>query len=121
MLPNSKEILDRLDKLQEKKNTLMKEYSSSKYAMDELYKIRKTTESTWVRRWRDKSSSLFSFYLSYLFSILRIPHYHFLIFVFALFFFQRCFTTSNLASMDSSLTECITSSQVYSPAYLNFF
>ncbi len=42
-------------------------------------------------------------------------------FVFALFFFQRCFTTSNLASMDSSLTECITSSQVYSPAYLNFF
>ena len=46
---------------------------------------------------------------------------HFLVFVFALFFFQRCFTTSNLASMDSSLTECITSSQVYSPAYLNFF
>ena len=42
-------------------------------------------------------------------------------FVFALFFFQRCFTTSNLASIDSSLTECITSSQVYSPAYLNFF
>lgn len=46
---------------------------------------------------------------------------HFLVFVFVLFFFQRCFTTSNLASMDSSLTECITSSQVYSPAYLNFF
>ena len=46
---------------------------------------------------------------------------HFLVFLFALFFFQRCFTTSNLASMDSSLTECITSSQVYSPAYLNFF
>ena len=40
-LPNSKDILDRLDKLQEKKNTLMVEYSSSKSAMDELYKIRK--------------------------------------------------------------------------------
>ena len=40
-LPNSKDILDRLDNLQEKKNTLMQEYSSSKSAMDELYKIRK--------------------------------------------------------------------------------
>ena len=40
-LPNSKDILDRLDKLQEKKNTLMQEYSSSKSTMDELYKIRK--------------------------------------------------------------------------------
>ena len=40
-LPNSKEILDRLDKLQEKKNTLIQEYSSSKSTMDEPYKIRK--------------------------------------------------------------------------------
>jgi len=40
-LPNSKDILDKLDKLQEKKNTLMQEYSSSKSTMDELYKIRK--------------------------------------------------------------------------------
>ena len=40
-LPNSKDILDRLDNLQEKKNTLMQEYSSSKTTMDELYKIRK--------------------------------------------------------------------------------
>lgn len=40
-LPNSKNILDRLDKLQEKKNTLMQEYSSTKYTMDELYQIRK--------------------------------------------------------------------------------
>lgn len=40
-LPNSKDILDKLDKLNEKKNTLMKEYSSSKSAMDELYKIRR--------------------------------------------------------------------------------
>lgn len=40
-LPNSKGILDKLDKLQEKKNTLMQEYSSSKSTMDELYKIRK--------------------------------------------------------------------------------
>lgn len=40
-LPNLKNILDRLDKLQEKKNALMQEYSSSKATMDELYKIRK--------------------------------------------------------------------------------
>ena len=40
-LPNSKNILDRLDELSEKKNTLMQEYSSSKNTMDELYKIRK--------------------------------------------------------------------------------
>jgi len=40
-LPNSRYILDKLDKLQEKKNTLMQEYSSSKTTMDELYKIRK--------------------------------------------------------------------------------
>ena len=40
-LPNSKNILDRLDNLQEKKNTLMQEYSSSKSTMDELYQIRK--------------------------------------------------------------------------------
>ena len=40
-LPNSKDILERLDNLQEKKNILMKEYSSSKSTMDELYKIRK--------------------------------------------------------------------------------
>lgn len=40
-LPNSKNILDRLDKLQKKKNTLIQEYSSSKSTMDELYKIQK--------------------------------------------------------------------------------
>ena len=40
-LPNSKDILAELDKLQEKKNTLMQEYSSSKSTMDELYQIRK--------------------------------------------------------------------------------
>ena len=40
-LPNTKEILTRLNKLQEKKNTLMQEYSSSKSTMDKLYKIRK--------------------------------------------------------------------------------
>ena len=40
-LPNSKDILDRLDKLQEKKNTLTQKYSSSKSTMDELYEIRK--------------------------------------------------------------------------------
>ena len=40
-LPNSKDILAVLDKLQEKKNTLMQEYSSSKSIMNKLYKIRK--------------------------------------------------------------------------------
>ena len=40
-MPNSRDILNRLDKLQEKKNTLMQEYSSSKSTMYELYKIRK--------------------------------------------------------------------------------
>ena len=40
-LPNSKDILDKLDKLQEKKNTLIQEYSSTKSTMDELYQIRK--------------------------------------------------------------------------------
>ena len=39
--PNSRCILDKLDKLQEKKNTLIQKYSSSKTTMDELYKIRK--------------------------------------------------------------------------------
>ena len=37
----TRDILDRLDKLQEKKNTFMQEYSSSKSTIDELYKIRK--------------------------------------------------------------------------------
>ena len=40
-LPDSKDILNKLDKLQEKKNTLMQEYSSTKSTMDELYQIRK--------------------------------------------------------------------------------
>ena len=40
-LPNPKNILSKLDKLQEKENTLMQEYSSSKSTMDKLYKIQK--------------------------------------------------------------------------------
>ena len=40
-LPDSKDILSKLDKIQEKKNTLMQEYSSTKSTMDELYHIRK--------------------------------------------------------------------------------
>lgn len=40
-LPNSKDILTKLDKLQEKKNTLMQEYYSTKSAMDEFCQIRK--------------------------------------------------------------------------------
>ena len=37
----------------------MQEYSSTKSTMDELYQIQRTMEFTWVRRWRDKASSLF--------------------------------------------------------------
>jgi len=51
-MPNSKDLLDQLDKLQEKKNTLMQEYSSSKSMTNELYKIRKNY-GVWVRKWRD--------------------------------------------------------------------
>ncbi|MDO5015393.1 MAG: relaxase/mobilization nuclease domain-containing protein, partial [Clostridia bacterium] len=43
-MPNSKQIFEELEKLNEKKNTLMQEYSSSKTEMDELYKIRKNYE-----------------------------------------------------------------------------
>ena len=40
-LLNTKETLSKLDELQEKKNTLIQEYSSTKSTMDELYQIRK--------------------------------------------------------------------------------
>ena len=43
-LPNTKKILTQLDLLQEKKNTLFQEYSSTKSYMTELYKIRKNYE-----------------------------------------------------------------------------
>ena len=43
-LPDTKEILIELDALQEKKNTLMKEYSASKNNMDDLFIIRKNFE-----------------------------------------------------------------------------
>ncbi|WP_433031326.1 hypothetical protein [Treponema pectinovorum] len=43
-LPNSKDILEELDSLYEKKNTLMQEYSSAKTDMKELYQIRKNYE-----------------------------------------------------------------------------
>ncbi len=43
-LPKSRDILSKLDELQEKKNTLMNEYSSSKSMMNELYKISKNFE-----------------------------------------------------------------------------
>ena len=49
----------------------------------------RTMEFIWVRRWRDKSSSLFSFYLSYLFSIFADSTLSF--FVFSLFFCNRYF------------------------------
>ena len=43
-MPNSKEIFDKLEKLNEKKNTLMQEYSSAKTDMKKLYQIRKNYE-----------------------------------------------------------------------------
>ena len=43
-LPDTKEILNELDALQEKKNTLMKEYSESKTNIDDLFIIRKNFE-----------------------------------------------------------------------------
>lgn len=43
-LPNSKEILKKLDSLHKKKNTLMQEYSSAKSHIKELYQIRKNYE-----------------------------------------------------------------------------
>ena len=39
-----KDILNELDLLHEKKNTLMQEYSSTKTDMNELYQIRKNYE-----------------------------------------------------------------------------
>ena len=43
--PKSKDILAKLDTLQEKKNTLMDEYPSAKTDMDELFRIRKNYET----------------------------------------------------------------------------
>lgn len=43
-LPDTKDILNQLDLLYEKKNTLMQEYSSTKADMNELYQIRKNYE-----------------------------------------------------------------------------
>ena len=43
--PKSKDILAKLDALQEKKNTLMEEYSSAKTNMDELFRIQKNYET----------------------------------------------------------------------------
>jgi relaxase/mobilisation protein len=43
--PKSKDILAKLEALQEKKNTLMDEYSSAKTDMDELFRIRKNYET----------------------------------------------------------------------------
>lgn len=42
--PDTKEILNQLDLLHKKKNTLMQEYSSTKSDMSELYQIRKNYE-----------------------------------------------------------------------------
>ena len=43
-MPNSKQIFEELEKLNEKKNPLIQEYSSSKSEMTELYQIRKNYE-----------------------------------------------------------------------------
>ena len=43
-MPNSKQIFEKLEKWQIKKNTLIQEYSSAKSEMNELYQIRKNYE-----------------------------------------------------------------------------
>ena len=43
-LPNTKEILSKLDELQEKKNTLMQEYSLNKEQFSDLVQYRKNYE-----------------------------------------------------------------------------
>lgn len=53
-LPNTKKILTQLDLLQEKKNTLFQEYSSTKNSISELYQFRKNYETYLgeeVERW----------------------------------------------------------------------
>lgn len=47
--PKSKDILAKLDALQEKKNILMEEYSSAKTDMEELFRIRKNYETYEVK------------------------------------------------------------------------
>ena len=44
-LPNTKEILSKLDELQEKKNTLMQEYSLNKEQFSDLIQYRKNYEN----------------------------------------------------------------------------
>ena len=44
-LPNTKEILTELDELQERKNTLMQEYSLNKEQFSDLVKYRKNYEN----------------------------------------------------------------------------
>ena len=44
-LPNTKEIVSKLDELQEKKNTLMQEYSLNKEQFSDLVQYRKNYEN----------------------------------------------------------------------------
>ena len=43
-MPNSKQLFEKLEDLNQKKNTLFKEYSSAKSEMNELYQIKKNYE-----------------------------------------------------------------------------
>ncbi|MGY6771609.1 hypothetical protein [Gallibacterium sp. ZY190522] len=52
-MPNSKQIFEEIEKLNEKKNTLMQEYSSSKSEMTDLYQIRKNYEN-YMRKERER-------------------------------------------------------------------
>ncbi len=65
-LPGTKEILTELDDLQEKKNTLMKEYSESKNNMDDLFIIRKNFE-----QYMGKDSAAVSLFLFRQFHFLK--------------------------------------------------
>ena len=50
-MPNSKQIFEEFEKLNEEKNTLMQEYSSSKSEMTELYQI---SRNIWGKRLRGR-------------------------------------------------------------------
>ena len=51
-MPNSKQLFEKLEDLNQKKNTLIQEYSSAKSEMNELYQIQKNYEQ-YIEKNRD--------------------------------------------------------------------
>ena len=54
-IPNTKQIFEELEKMNEKNNKHMQEYSSSKSEMTEYIKSGKTMKNIWRKRWKDNS------------------------------------------------------------------